>query len=233
MILYFLILIPSTRNQYLKLYNFAGDYIYATSELSQKNNDICDKMAIQLAIGSIKITILEYIALLLACIFPLYKIFVKNEKELILPVILPFNDPETERGFFMNFISQIVACAYGVTIIPGSEMMTCVLKNNVSVAAAIIENSLHEFGDHLIDIDFPRECNWQLRNILVKIMDYNRFVGSQLSNSFQQKLKVNSCRLVVDITKLYYWKFFLQPGLLMYSVVMGIFLYMTVSFSRN
>lgn len=135
-------------------------------------------MAISLLIGSIKIFSLIFLANVFACVGALFKIFVKNEKELIIPVILPFIDPDTDEGFFINFLSLVPSCAIGVILIPATELLTCVLKNSVSVAAAIIENSLQEFGDLLKDRNpqFSAENSKRFRNIAMQIMDYNRFV---------------------------------------------------------
>lgn len=38
------------------------------------------------------------------------------------------------------------------------------------------------------------------------------------------------CRYVVDFADLFYWKFFLQPILLMYAITMALFLFLTVFF---
>lgn len=156
------------------MYNFAGDFIYASAEIAPK---VCNEMAVDLIIKSSLIITLVFIALMLSCIGPIYKIIAKNEKELIIPVILPFIDPDTEQGFYINFAYQTVPCVVGLLVIPGTELITCVLKNNISVMAAIIKNSLENFGGQLNeDKEFPMARAWQFRNILLKIFDYNRFV---------------------------------------------------------
>lgn len=81
-------------------------------------------------------------ALFFACSAPIYKTFIKNEKELIVPVILPFNDPETENGFYINYANQGITCGIGVIMISASEILTCLLKNSVALTAAVIENLL-------------------------------------------------------------------------------------------
>ena len=105
---------PSKREQYHRMYNFAGDFIYTNMKRTSKTYNVCNEMANDLIADSIKINTLVFIALDLACIGPLYKIFVQNEKELILPVILPFIDPDTEHGFYVNFVCQLVTCLIGM-----------------------------------------------------------------------------------------------------------------------
>lgn len=41
------------------------------------------------------------------------------------------------------------------------------------------------------------------------------------------------CRYVVDFADLFYWKFFLQPILLMYAITMALFLFLTVFFQTE
>lgn len=167
------------------MYNFAGDYIYASSDLSPKNKEVCDKMAISLLSSSIKMFGLEFFALNLACLGPVFKIFIKNEKELIVPAILPFNDPDTDKGYIINFLSELPLCAIGVILVPSTDLFTCVLKNNISVSAAIIKNSLQEFSEIFeeSDVEFSAEHSLRFRNIILKIMDFNRLVKTDKFNS--------------------------------------------------
>lgn len=169
-------MLPSTRKQYNRMYNFAGDYIYTSIKTSPENK-VCDKMAIDLIVSSFKIMNLIFFAMTLSCSGPFYKLILKNEKELIIPVILPFVDPETEHGFYINFCYQIVSCVYGLILIPGSELITQILKNNILVTATVIENSFEGFGRQLEDdMKFSLAHTLELRNILLKIIDFNRFV---------------------------------------------------------
>ena len=95
------------------MYNFAGDFIYTNANTTPKTYNVCNDMANDLIVSSIKIISLVFIALFLGCSGALYKLFVKNEKELIVPVILPFIDPDTEQGFYINFGSQFLSCLLG------------------------------------------------------------------------------------------------------------------------
>lgn len=134
-------------------------------------------MAIDLIVSSCKIITLVFFAMVLSCSGPFYKFIVKNEKDLIIPVILPFVDPDTKHGFYINFCYQIISCVYGIITIPSTELMTQILKNNILVTAAVIENSSKEFGKKLEeDMEFSLTHMLELRNIFLKIIDFNRFV---------------------------------------------------------
>lgn len=113
--------------------------------------------------------------LLLIC-GPLYKNFFTDEREMMFPIILPFIDPETDTGFLINVVNQMISVLIGTVVIPGVELITCVLKNNITATAAVIENSLIEFqnsaktGEH-----FSTEWACEFRNIIMKILDFDRF----------------------------------------------------------
>lgn len=176
LIIYILILIPSTRNQYQHLYQFAGDQIYAYSRISPKNHTICNEMAIDLFTGSVKITLLLVYSLFLMIAVPLYKNLFTDEHEFIMLIILPFINPDKQNGFYINLVNQMISCSYATIIVPAIELVTCVLKNAVTVIAAVIENALLEFAVMLENSEgFTVECNWHLRNIIMKILDFDKF----------------------------------------------------------
>lgn len=122
LILYALALKTSTREMLASMYNYSGKYIYANSGITARNYQICEKLANDLISGSIKICVLLAIAIDLSICAPLNKLTFKHEKELIIPVILPFINPDTDFGFYMNLGNQLVICLYGAIIIPGKAI---------------------------------------------------------------------------------------------------------------
>lgn len=101
------------------MYNFAGDFVYVNSESTSHNHRVCDKMANDLLINSMKICALVFLSINLGACAPIYKLTSTDEKEMVIPVILPFVDPDTELGFYLNMVNQFVICLYGSIIIPG------------------------------------------------------------------------------------------------------------------
>lgn len=165
----------STREQYQRLYNFPRDYIYGNSQVSPKNNFICNRMAIQLLKSSIQTSILLNFSLLLVICLPIYMTVVLHQNRMVMLIILPFTDPTTQHGFMMNFIHQVMTCACGFIILPGAELIPCMLKNTISVTAAVIEDTLMEFNDQLNgnqSVGFSNEA-WHFRNIILQISDFN------------------------------------------------------------
>ena len=72
------------------------------------------------------------------------------------------------------FIIIIIIFVPGQVVIPGTELITCVLKNNVLVAAATIKSSFEDFGATLgEDVGFSMVHARHFKNILLKIGDFN------------------------------------------------------------
>lgn len=171
------VLIPRERAQLRHLYNFGADFIYAKSDVSSRNHDVCDKMAIHFMACSIRVNLLVLLSYAFAVVAPLYKTLFTDEKEMMIPIILPFIDPDTQKGFTINYAYQMVTAIFGSFIVPGIELLTCVLRNNVSVTAAVIENAIKVFRIRLRrKRKFCVDSTSEFRNILLKILDFNGFV---------------------------------------------------------
>lgn len=157
------------------MYNFSGDFIHANSKASSKNYDVCDRMAVDLVTSTLKTLGLLLFALFLADCFPMYNNLFKNQKQMIIPIIVPFVDPDTETGYIVNAANEMVFLIFGPLVIFGTEMITCVLKNTVRTTSAVIGNSLEELADALSKNEtFSAGHSWYLTNTILKIMDFDR-----------------------------------------------------------
>lgn len=176
LILFVIVLNPSTCEKLRSLYNFGADSIYANSEKSSSGFDVCNRMAIKLLVSVVRVHSLLLVAFTILVGLPFYKLF-HNEHELVVPIILPFVDPNTQNGFYINTVNQMVHLCIGSLSIPIHNLFVCILKNNMLVTAAVIENSLNEFKMELENdkrsakkmMDF-----WEFRNIIGKILDYHK-----------------------------------------------------------
>lgn len=145
----------------------------------------------------------------------------------------PFIDPDTEEGFAINYIDQMVSCTFGSCVIPTAELLTCVLKNNASAAAAVIEISLKDFKLRMkTEQNVTDEFVPEFRNIILKILDLDRRVfGFPLISRWIwiQWNFYSYFRFVVDFTDILYWKHFLQPIILVYAITISIFAFVKVN----
>lgn len=237
--MFLLILLPSTVPKYRQMYNFAGEYIYAKNDGSPKHRYVCDRMAIDLVMSSLRVNCLLILSFQFIVILPIYKSLFTDQKEYPIPVILPFIDPETETAYYISLVTQYASSLFGAVIIPASELVVCVMKNTVTAMAAVIANNFEEFQNELnIDKSFTAHRVWKFRNIILQIMDFNRFaIKFKISSYFHICRLIASLffqiRFVTDLTDMYYWKFFLQPIFLMYAITMSIGLYLMVESSSD
>lgn len=51
-----------------------------------------------------------------------WKILFTDEKELFFPVIFPYTDPDTPKGFYLNLAHQLLVGFLGAFIVLGSEI---------------------------------------------------------------------------------------------------------------
>lgn len=67
-------------------------------------------------------------------------------------------------------------------------MITCMLKNTVTLMAAIAENSLEEFAERLQEhMKFSAKQNVLFKNMLLKLLDFDRLIANFL---FKKNLNV-------------------------------------------
>lgn len=171
-----MVLTPSKRRPFHRIYSFAGEFIYANSKQSPRNNTVCDQMAINLLTSSLNINLLVNVSTTLMVLAPIYKKVAQNEDELFIKIVVPFVDPETPNGYAINMISQSITCVFGLIFIPAIELVTCVLKNNISAIAAVVANDINEFVNYSqMNRKYSVGHTQLLTNIILKIDDYNRF----------------------------------------------------------
>lgn len=133
-------------------------------------------MAIYLLTSSLNINLLVNVSTISMICAPIYKKVAQNENEFVIKIVLPFVDPETSKGYAINMISQSITCVFGSIVIPAIELVTCVLKNNISAIAAVIANDITEFMNYShANSKYSVGHTRLLTNIILKIDDYNRF----------------------------------------------------------
>lgn len=160
------------------IYNFSGQYIYVENEhRTVADTNVRDKMATHLITSSIKTLSLFNASLILMLAVPAFLIVVMRQDLLIVPVIIPFIDPESDVGYLLNVANQLIFCVIGTVSLLGIELSTCIVKNGVIAAAAVIKYELVKLDKILhINKEFTPERMQEFRNIVAEILDFDRFV---------------------------------------------------------
>lgn len=176
-----IVLIPSTCARARALYNFAGDYIFVNSNVSAKTSEVCDRLAIDFIKHIVIVMVILGAAFSVGGFQPALKTFLSDERILFIPIVMPFTDPNTPNGFYLNLVHQMAGGALGIIGIFVVEMVTCVVRNTSITIAAVIVNSISEFIDLLkINNRFPRKNKWHFRNIIQKLLDFYGLVKACL-----------------------------------------------------
>lgn len=88
--------------------------------------------------------------------------------------VLPFTDPTTDLGFYINFVHQIVTLTIAFPGLFGIELVFCIVRNAIAVNAALITDSIQTLDENLRrDPTFSIERAWELRNLIVKVQDFD------------------------------------------------------------
>lgn len=207
-------MVPSEIKVYQSLAFFAGDRIY--THVGQDSNpnyiNVCNESATKLLKSTLTIFGIVAASMIILLIFPVYAYVFKHDIQLPIPVVLPFTDLESKNGIFLNLANQVFISLIGGTGNLGIEVITCIMKNNVWASTVAIGHAIDEIS-HCVESpdkdETRRSIDLKFRNILVQVQDLDRFI--------------------LQLSDLYYWKFFLQPIMLTLSVSLAVFFYMYVS----
>lgn len=153
-------------------------------------------MAIYLMTCTIRVNLMVFLSYSCLIWALLYQNLYTDEHVMMFPIILPFIDPETDTGFTINMVNQMISVLLGTFVIPGTEIVTCILKNNVTATAAVIENSLLELKCMVRkEKRFSIKCAWEFRNIILKILDFDRLHRENFISNFAIPNSVLSIQL--------------------------------------
>lgn len=133
-------------------------------------------MAIKLVISCVKTVFLILLSFGVVAMVPIYKFFYTDEKELLVPFLFPFTEIETQFGYYLNMAFQSMYGIFAAVMLLSTEIAICMLKNNGAIATVIIKNELMQLKNQLeMDDEFTDEHNWTFRNIILQVLDLNRF----------------------------------------------------------
>lgn len=105
---------------------------------------------------------------------PFYVYFFQNVRATPAATILPFLDQDSDVGFTLNLIQQPVVALYGVTGYISMEIGFCLINNVIITMPKLIRVDLDELTNELQLNDMNWKSTIQLRQILVKMQDFDR-----------------------------------------------------------
>lgn len=63
--------------------------------------------------------------------------------------ILPFIDPDTDKGFYINSANIAFIAFIGILGNIGSELMNCIIINNLKIGADVVSHALEQMDNDL------------------------------------------------------------------------------------
>lgn len=156
------------------LFNFGGKFIYLEGEQSPKYKAACVESVQHLIRNVITILSLLIISITVYSAGPFYVYFFRNVRATPAATKLPFLEHHSDVGFPLNLIQQTVVALYGVTGYISMEIGFCLINNVIITMPKLIRVDLDELTNELQLNGMNWKSTIQLRQILVKMQDFDR-----------------------------------------------------------
>lgn len=171
-IIYWKVVSPA-KTRFQSILFFGGHHIYTTSKTTERDK-ILDKRTVELLLNIIKITLAITVASISFIVYPIYEHFYRKKHTTILSFELPFTVPESDTGYSLNLINQLLVCYVGFFGNIGIEMLTCIINNNLYAAIDVVQNTIEDMDLILAKGKFNLETSLIFRNVLIRIQDLDR-----------------------------------------------------------
>lgn len=153
---------------------FGKDYMF-TYENDRDMKEVLDKQANRFIQRAIAIVLLIIFSMLATVLYPMFALFVLKKRVLFFNIILPFNDPESDHGFYMNFANLSLIGILGIPGNLGIELMNIIIVNNLQSGAVIIKFKMDRFNKLILEQgEYTKEMQGLLRDILMGMQDLNK-----------------------------------------------------------
>lgn len=238
---------------------FGTDYIYNFNSNDRDLNDILDNRSREFIKDAIKLFSVILLSLLACTVYPVIAFVFLHEYVLYANLILPYTNPYTVQGFYVNTGNLLLIAFIGVLASVGMELLNLIMTNNVQTGVKVVAHQFDKLDKELhADSTFTPDKRYHLRNILMLIQDLDVYVSYSRSTTKNQVLfsavnllleiftnasliKTNSSNIffffllssyVLNINEFYYWKFLVQPGLTTFGISVAIFCILSVILFR-
>lgn len=132
---------------------------------------VLDERADELIRKSTIICLALSIGALTYSIYPFYLFVMKGEHPNLIPIVLPYTDPDTNWGYYINLANQAIIAAAGITGNFAIEIGVLALTNNLWAASDVINYDLNEIVLGFKRGETKEVRSAKLRNIFVQIQD--------------------------------------------------------------
>lgn len=154
--------------------NFGQKYIYDDTNPNSEYHTLCQEMIVKLVQNTIIIIILILVSYAMVGCHALYVIIIDGKRITFMGTEIPFVDSDTTTGFIINIIVQLfltwVVIISNITI----EIGVCLVHNAFEMIPRLIRFDSDELNIELDLNGMSFDARMRLRNILIKVQDFNR-----------------------------------------------------------
>lgn len=174
-ICYLFVIVRPWADTYQSLIFFGGKYIYPLHDKNAKLHEAYDEAAIMLIRTSLTIFTAILLSTIGFAVYPLYTYIFENAHPMMIPIILPLTDPETNFGYYLNVSNQLFISFTGIFGNIGIEFISSMMVNNIWVGVSSVQCALDEFSDFIRrEPHKTLQIKYRLRRILMRIRDLDR-----------------------------------------------------------
>lgn len=164
------------RFKFHTLGGFCGLYFYQTDAQSPRYKMLrmkhIDKFLSNLLI-ILSLIVIGHFFIVLGLI---YELFCQHNRVTLMAIHLPFFDEDSDIGFTLNTILQLIMGLYAFFGSIAIEIASCMINDTITVTPELIQYNLTEFHEEFHGNGINQKSICLLRNCFVQIQDFNRYV---------------------------------------------------------
>lgn len=200
-ICYSLMIVPSWADEYQSLIFFGGNYIYPLGSESEKLRKAHDEAATMMIRSSLTILAAITLSSLVFAMYPMYTYIFENAHPMTIPIVLPFLDPDTSFGYYLNVANQLFISFIGIFGNIGIEFISSMMVNNIWIGVSSVQCALDEFSEFVKQKpNATLDMKYRLRTILMQIRDLDRWILCAAIKKKRHSFEAFSAFIRLDIS---------------------------------
>lgn len=154
--------------------NYGRRYIYEDDATPSKYHSLCEAMIVKLVRNTVIITVLLLTSYAVVGCGALYTIIFGESRITFVGTEIPFVDGNTDIGFLINMMEQSFLTIVSLTGNIAIEIGVSLVHNAFEMIPEIIHYDFEEFNIELNLNGMSLNAKMRLRNIFMKVQDYER-----------------------------------------------------------
>lgn len=170
---------------------FFGVHFVYTNINDAKLYEILDNRATSFIADTVKLLALIATSAFCFCALPLYEFIFNGQRALLINLMLPFVDPDTWHGFYLNTLN--IAFTVGITVAGqiAFEITHLTIINNLKSGADVVRYNLSKLDVALNrSTSFSITTKCQFRNIIMRSQDLNECVHPHFGHRIKLLIEI-------------------------------------------